>query len=94
MRGYTKGHYILAEKKLEDELNKPERIEKEAEFAQNHQNDTDEELIEYVALLKMKQGKAFDRYRFVGYCFILKRFGSWQNMITAVNLRIKELRGV
>ena len=92
MHGYAKGHHNLAEKKLEEELNKPERMEKEAEFAQKHQNDTDEELIDYVAALKMKQGKAFNRYRFIGYCYMLDRFGSWQKMITAVNRRIRELR--
>ena len=94
LHGYAKSHQNLAEKKLEYELNKPERMEKEAEFAQKHQNDTDDELIEYAASLKMKQGKAFNRYGFVGYRYMLERFGSWQNMITAVNLRIKELREI
>lgn len=93
MPGYNKGQQKLAELKLKKELAKPERIEKEAEFAAIHREDTDAELIEYIAALKIKQGiNRFNRYQFIGYCYVTERFGSWSKMMGLVNERIREIR--
>lgn len=93
LRGYNKGHQLLAERKLESELAKPERIALEAQFAKKHQCDTDDELLDYIVAEKMKLGKhRFKRYHFTGYCYILERFGSWSKMMYLVNKRIEEIR--
>lgn len=92
MSNYTKGQQILAEKKLQNELAKPDRIKKEAEFTELHKKDSDEELIDYIALLKMKRGKRFDRYTFIGYQQAMERFGTWSKMIYLVNRRIEEIK--
>lgn len=91
--GYVKIHQINAEQKLQRALSKPERILQEEKFAEKHRNDTDEELIEYVARKKMKMGKThFKRYNVIGYNYLVERFGSWCQMVTLVNIRIDEIR--
>lgn len=92
LNNYTKGQQMLAEKKLQNELAKPDRIKKEAEFAEEHKEDSDEELIRYIALLKMKRGKRFDRYTFIGYQYAMERFGTWSKMIYLVNQRIDAIK--
>lgn len=92
--GYMKIHQINADQKLQNELSKPERILQEEKFAEKHRNDTDEELIEYVVQKRLKMGKAhFKRYNVIGYNYLVERFGSWCEMISRVNIRIKEIRG-
>ncbi|MBR5328912.1 MAG: hypothetical protein IKV45_01750 [Firmicutes bacterium] len=92
MSNYTKGQQILAEKKLQNELAKPDRIKKEAEFAERYREESDEVLIDHIASLKMKRGKRFDRYTFIGYQHAMERFGTWSKMIYLVNQRIEEIR--
>lgn len=92
LNNYTKGQQMLAEKKLQNELAKPDRIKKETEFAEEHKEDSDEALIDYIAALKMKRGKRFDRYTFIGYRYAMERFGTWSKMIYLVNRRIEEIR--
>ncbi|MBQ1251732.1 MAG: hypothetical protein IIY02_02325, partial [Firmicutes bacterium] len=45
MNNYTKGQQMLAEKKLQNELAKPDRIKKETKFAEEHKEDSDEALM-------------------------------------------------
>ncbi|MBQ2764255.1 MAG: hypothetical protein IJF43_04375 [Firmicutes bacterium] len=92
MSNYTKGQHIMAEKKLQKELEKPERIKKEAEFSERFKTKSDEELIAHIAALKIKRGKRFDRYTFIGYQHAIERFGSWSKMIYLVNQQIETMK--
>ncbi len=92
LSGYAKSHYYLAELKLKTELEKPERIKKEKEFKEQHEKDSDTELIEYVVKQKRRKGKGFGRYDLIGYCYLCERFGGWCKVMAQVNERIREIK--
>ncbi|MBQ2764491.1 MAG: hypothetical protein IJF43_05590 [Firmicutes bacterium] len=79
-----------AERKLQKILREPERSKKEKQFAQEHQNDTDDQLVEYVKQVKRNEGNKFKRGNLIGYCYLVERFGNWQNLCTIVNRQLDE----
>ena len=79
----------LAEKKLKKEFKKPERIKSEAEFAQKHSADTDAELYEYLKQLKAKHGKRLNPTNTIGYTYLVKRLGAWNEVMRKINMDLK-----
>ena len=78
-----------AEKKLAAMLNEPDRFEAERRFAEEHQKDSDEDLLLYMKKEKIKMKKQFNRRNFIGYTYILERFGSWGRAVGPVNEMIR-----
>lgn len=76
----------LAEKKLKKEFKKPERIKSEAEFAQKHSADTDAELYEYLKQLKAKHGKRLNPTNTIGYTYLVKRLGAWNEVMRKISM--------
>ena len=79
----------LAEKKLKKEFKKPERIKSEAEFAQKHSADTDAELYEYLKQLKAKHGKRLNPTNTIGYTYLVKRLGAWNEVMRQISMDLK-----
>lgn len=79
----------LAEKKLKKEFKKPERIKSEAEFAQKHSADTDAELYEYLKQLKAKHGKRLNPTNTIGYTYLVKRLGAWNEVMRKISMDLK-----
>ena len=79
----------LAEKKLKKEFKKPERIKSEAEFAQKHSADTDAELYEYLKELKAKCGKRLNPTNTIGYTYLVKRLGAWNEVMRQISMDLK-----
>ncbi|MDY3305101.1 MAG: hypothetical protein SOW78_12670 [Clostridia bacterium] len=79
----------LAEKKLKKEFKKPERIKSEAEFAQKHSADTDAELYEYLKELKAKCGKMLNPTNTIGYTYLVKRLGAWNEVMRQISMDLK-----
>ena len=79
----------LAEKKLKKEFKKPERIKSEAEFAQKHSADTDAELYEYLKQLKAKHGKRLNPTNTIGYTYLVKRLGAWNEVMREISMDLK-----
>lgn len=79
----------LAEKKLKKEFKKPERIKSEAEFAQKHSADTDAELYEYLKELKAKCGKRLNPTNTIGYTYLVKRLGAWNEVMRKISMDLK-----
>ena len=80
----------LAEKKLKKEFKKPERIKSEAEFAQKHSADTDAELYEYLKQLKAKHGKRLNPTNTIGYTYLVKRLGAWNEVMRQISMDLKK----
>ena len=78
-----------AEKKLKAILNEPRRKAAEHRFKEEHQNDSDEELLLCIKEEKSRLKKRFNRRCFVGYTYILERFGSWEKAVGPVNVMIR-----
>ncbi len=78
-----------AEKKLAAILNEPSRLEAERCFAERHRKDSDEELLLYLKAEKKRMKKRFNRRNFIGYTYILERFGSWERAVGPVNEMIR-----
>ena len=81
----------LAEKKLQKEFKKPERIKLEAEFAQKHSADTDAELYEFLKSLKKKHGKRMSPINTIGYEYYIKRLGPWNEVMRRIHEELSEL---
>ena len=79
----------LAEKKLKKEFKKPERIKSEAEFAQKHSADTDAELYESLKQLKAKHGKRLNPTNTIGYTYLVKRLGAWNEVMREISMDLK-----
>lgn len=79
----------LAEKKLKKEFKKPERIKSEAEFAQKHSADTDAELYESLKQLKAKHGKRLNPTNTIGYTYLVKRLGAWNEVMRKISMDLK-----
>ena len=79
----------LAEKKLQKEFKKPERIKLEAEFAQKHSADTDAELYELLKSLKKKHGKRMSPINTIGYEYYIKRLGPWNEVMRKISMDLK-----
>ncbi len=88
--GSINGYALKAAKKLKKELNKPERIALEKEFAEKHANDTDEELFEFLKNLKRRYGKRLTPTDTVGYNYIVSRFGSWADVMGQITRELKQ----
>ena len=61
----------------------------EAEFARTHKSDTDAELYEYLKELKAKQGKRLNPTTTIGYTYLVKRLGAWNEVMRQISVDLK-----
>ena len=87
--GSINHHKKQAEKKFLKELKKPERVKLENEFAEHHENDTDAELYEYLKQLKAKHGKRLNLTNTIGYTYLVKRLGAWNEVMRKISMDLK-----
>lgn len=87
--GSINHHKKQAEKKFLKELKKPERVKLENEFKELHENDTDAELYEYLKQLKAKHGKRLNPTNTIGYTYLVKRLGVWNEVMRKISMDLK-----
>jgi len=87
--GSINHHKKQAEKKFLKELKKPERVMLENEFSEQHKNDTDAELYEYLKQLKAKCGKRLNPTNTIGYTYLVKRLGAWNEVMRKISMDLK-----
>lgn len=75
------------EEKLERTLREPERAAAERRFAEEHARDTDSQLRDYLIRAKLED-KNIRPLTFIGYRYIVYRFGSWEKAMRRVNQEI------
>lgn len=87
--GSINHHKKQAEKKFLRELKKPERVMLENEFSEQHKNDTDAELYEYLKELKAKCGKRLNPTNTIGYTYLVKRLSAWNEVMRQISMDLK-----
>lgn len=87
--GSINPHKKQAEKKFLRELKKPERVMLENEFSEQHKNGTDAELYEYLKELKAKCGKRLNPTNTIGYTYLVKRLGAWNEVMRQISMDLK-----
>ena len=87
--GSLRRYQQLADKNLQKELKKPERVKLESEFAQRHESDTDAELYELLKELKAKHGKRLNPTNTIGYTYFVKRLGAWNEVMRKISTDLK-----
>ncbi len=87
--GSINHHKKQAEKKFLKELKKPERVKLENEFKELHENDTDAELYKYLKQLKAKHGKRLNPTNTIGYTYLVKRLGAWNEVMRKISMDLK-----
>ena len=61
----------------------------EAEFARTHKSDTDAELYEYLKKLKSQHGKRLNPTTTIGYTYLVKRLGAWNEVMRKISTDLK-----
>ena len=74
------------EKRLRD----PVRKQQEREFAEKYAYATDRELYDYVKSFKKSSKKHLRGVTLMGYVYLIKRLGPWQNIMVKVNQELEE----
>ena len=86
-----KRNYFKGEQWFQAKVNTRVRaalVEKEAQFAIDHKNDTDEELLEYVCAFAKKLGRTPNASEIIGGQYIYRRFGRWENVVSRARLPV------
>ena len=66
---------------------KAERLVREKEFALRHQGDTDQMLLDYVAALAARLGRAPTKEETIGYVYLKQRLGNWPEILIRAGLK-------
>ena len=60
---------------------------REKEFALRHQGDTDQMLLDYVAALAARLGRAPTKEETIGYVYLKQRLGNWPEILIRAGLK-------
>ncbi len=64
-------------------------LEQEDFFREQHKNDNDDELIQYVKLCAEKLGRCPNKQDVVGFTYLKKRLGPWHRILEMAGLKEK-----
>ena len=78
-----------ADHAVNNAMKNPDRIRQEEAFAEQHRNDTDEELYEYVKNMRRTRGRKLARKTFIGYAYVTKRLGPWNDFMDKICRELK-----
>lgn len=68
--------------------------EKEVEFANIHESDSDDELVEYIRVCAEKLGKCPQKNEVIGHTYLKKRLGPWPRILERAGLKEKSQKRI
>ena len=71
----------------DQEDTKAERWYLERQFMQTHKQDTDQQLLDYVAALAAALGHAPKKEETIGYIYLKQRLGNWPNILIRAGIK-------